>query len=1063
MSGILFPKPVHQSAPAIASLQLQTSSWGRPIPLVYGMTRVAGNLIWYGDFKATPHTQRTGGKGGGGGSTSTTYTYTAGAVLGLCYGPIGGIPRAWANKDLTSISKLGLSVAIGANGQAPAAFLSSLHPSEALGYSYTATVSSSAYELGETPSLPAHNFEIQGPLYGSAGVSGIPDAAIDRVLTDLLYDSVRGVGFTPGKLGDLSALALYCKSLGLWVSPNYDAGERAADIVDRLCKIANTAPVFSDGVLKMIPMADAPVSGNGASYSPNLAPVYNLTDDDFKAHGAADPVVVVRSATADAFNQVKVSFRDRAKDYADNVVDSKDDSAIAQYGLRPDSTVTLTEINDASTARMVAQLLLQRRVYQRNKYKFTLGIEYVRLEPMDIVRLTESTGAGLNGVAVRITSITETADLTYEIEAEDILGTVGGAPLYNYQLPGGYQVNLNVAPGPVLAPLIFDAPGVASDTGFEIWVAASGSSPNWGGATVWLSTDNATYTMVGTLEGPSRYGTLTAPFAAGSDPDTVDTLSVDISGSRGTLQSGTQADADNAITDCLVGGEVITYQTATLTGAGQYTLGTYLRRGVYGTNVAAHVAGESFARLDDSIFRIPYDPSLVGKTIYLKFTSVNIFGGAQESLGSVAPYAYTIAGPLGSPAQVTGATATATNDGILLQWTANASPNVKQYEIRSGASWAAATFVGKSLTTLLKVPPVPLGTSTWLIKALDNQGRYSNNATSIVFTCVAPAAPSLSSQVVDNNVLLSWTQVSGSQPILTYEVRKGATWAGATLIGTKNGLFTSVFETAAGSYTYWVAAIDIGGNYGTPVSTTATVAAPPDFVLAANVTSSFGGALSSAIVDHGSVVLPVDTAATWTTHFTGNSWTSPQDQINAGFPIFVEKSLASGYYEEFLDKGNVLASAKVIVTLNGAAVAGAPTVQCDISTSPDNVTYTTFSNVFSAYATNFRYVKARITITGSGGAALYQIAGLNVRLESKLKTDQGSVSAVSTDSGGTVVTFNQTFLSVAAINITPLGTTPVIAVVNFAGGANPTTFQVLLFNTSGARISGPVHWEARGY
>src|ERR1700761_4820310 len=99
-----------QQQPALSGLQVQTSAYGKVIPIVYGTTRIAPNLIWYGDFVATPHTSNSssgGGKGGvtgggggkgGGGSGSTTYTYSAAVALGLCEGPIAGIGNVWASK-----------------------------------------------------------------------------------------------------------------------------------------------------------------------------------------------------------------------------------------------------------------------------------------------------------------------------------------------------------------------------------------------------------------------------------------------------------------------------------------------------------------------------------------------------------------------------------------------------------------------------------------------------------------------------------------------------------------------------------------------------------------------------------------------------------------------------------------------------------------------------------------------------------------------------------------------------------------------------------------------------
>lgn len=51
--------------------------------------------------------------------------------------------------------------------------------------------------------------------------------------------------------------------------------------------------------------------------------------------------------------------------------------------------VTLHAICDVDIARNVAQILLQRELYVRNTCQFTTGWRYGRLEPMDIVTLTE--------------------------------------------------------------------------------------------------------------------------------------------------------------------------------------------------------------------------------------------------------------------------------------------------------------------------------------------------------------------------------------------------------------------------------------------------------------------------------------------------------------------------------------------------------------------------------------------------------------------------------------------------------------------------------------------------
>lgn len=171
-------------------------------------------------------------------------------------------------------------------------------------------------------------------------------------------------------------------------------------------------------------------------------------------------------------------------------------------------------------------------------------------------------------------------------------------------------------------------------------------SPNWGGCLVWISTDNTTYALAGTIYRGGRQGVLTAALPSASDPDTTDTLSVDMAMSGAQLFSGTQADADNLVTLCYCDGELISYETATLTAAYRYNL-TYLRRGVYGTPIGAHSIGASFARFglaDPYLFKYAYPSNLVGQTIYVKLQGFNIFGQELPALSAITATAYTLTG-----------------------------------------------------------------------------------------------------------------------------------------------------------------------------------------------------------------------------------------------------------------------------------------------------------------------------------------------------------------------------------------------------------------------------------
>ena len=139
----------------------------------------------------------------------------------------------------------------------------------------------------------------------------------------------------------------------------------------------------------------------------------------------------------------------------------------------------------------------------------------------------------------------------------------------------------------------------------------------------------STYKRVGRQVGPSRTGTV-----IGAGDGYID---VDISDYPGALLSGTEADAANFQTLCYVGGEYLAYTTAELIGVGQYRL-SGLVRGAYSSTVAEHVAGDIFVRLDDALFKYPLSPAYVGKPLYIKAPSFNIYQAATQSLADVSPY-----------------------------------------------------------------------------------------------------------------------------------------------------------------------------------------------------------------------------------------------------------------------------------------------------------------------------------------------------------------------------------------------------------------------------------------
>lgn len=395
----------------------------------------------------------------------------------------------------------------------------------------------------------------------------------------------------------------------------------------------------------------------------------------------------------------------------------------------------------------------------------------------------------------------------------------------------------------------------------------------------------------------------------------------------------------------------------------------------------------------------------------------------------------------------------------------NGSLTTEYYEIRYGttsSTWATATKLATAKTSIYSTTATWIGTRRFFVAAIDLKGNYG---TANFYDAIinAPSVPTgITAQVIDNNVLLQWNASTGTLPVTAYEIRKGSVYSTATVIGTKSGQFTTVFETTSGTYTYWVTAIDAAGNYGANGSVKAAVAAPPDYVLQSLINSTFNGTKTNFVAESGTLVGHIDPTETWQSHFSSRSWTTMQDAINAGYTIYAQPSTTTGSYVETVDYGTTLAASKVTATLNSTQVSGTTTITPKISVSTNNTTWTDYAGQSSVYATNFRYAKVTYDFSGSGGDDIVRINGLTIKLDNKLISDAGTASVLATDSGGTQINFNVPFVDVDSITVTPKGTTQLTAVYDFVDAPNPTGFKVLVFNSSGSRVSCDVSWSAKG-
>ena len=618
-------KTVVNRAEKIADFTIATAEYGSAVPEIIGTTRTSGNIIYYDDFTAHEHkdTQRSG-KGGGSKTVSITYTYTVAIIFALCEGTIKGLGKVWKNKDIYNYpsDEIGMTLYYGTNEQQPWPYVVGKHPEKPLPYKGLAYMAG-VIDLGSNASLPNFNFEVKGKL--TEGGDGVDVNPADYILYIL-----NKIGMGDVKISGIENYRRYCAAADLLISTPMDESKSrtAREIVNEIATITNAFMFWSNDQFKIVPLADRPVG----DWKPNRTIVYDLTPDDFLPQSNGACVTYSRKDSSEIYNRFTVEFVNRANGYEKESVSYVDSDDLKEYGLRQASTTKALYIYTKKRAVFLAEELARKNKYERNQYTFKLDWAFYRLEVGDLVTLTDPS-IGLNKQVALIDSVTEDAQGLLTFTAISRAGGDYDAAIYDVHDTDRSFVDFSPEPGDVDVPAIFQPPTELTSNGNELWIGAKGKSKNWGGCNVWVSDDNQHYSEVGKITNSARLGSLAATVNASADE-----IEVTV---NGTLLSGTEQDAQRANTLCWLDGECLSYTTATMLQNGNYKF-SGLIRGQYNTTAAAHTAGAKFVRCDETLLKSPLKKDDVGKKLWIKFTSYNIFGAREQSLADVEPYEYTI-------------------------------------------------------------------------------------------------------------------------------------------------------------------------------------------------------------------------------------------------------------------------------------------------------------------------------------------------------------------------------------------------------------------------------------
>jgi len=475
------------TASGLGDFQIPTATEGRYVPLVFGTMIVQGpNVVWYGDFRAEERTVTTGlifKK-----DEAIGFTYYLGLQMGLIRGQTAGIKRIWIGDDVVwdyvidNGSVLGsgaitvdrddifggrdegggfqgtIRLFDGNSAQAQSAYLlgtglTSPEPTDRItnlpayrGYSYvtisniestvntgfggvfvvTTPAEVSGANIGENNTLRNMKFEIQ--TFDTVANGGLGDALLlgndhhfigeDLNPIVLAYEAFTntdwGRGLSPSDINlanfQAAAETIWAEGLGFSI---------IIDQVQKVSKLIDTIEQHIDGYI-----GPNPITGQ---LEVNLARQDYTLASEFQAD--ATNIISVnkfaRSEGNQTFNELRVQYTDRQKQYKDGYAPAQDLANLIIQGRPRSRTSRYPGVHEADVANKIVWRDL--RGMARSLASTTVEINRTawQLRPGDVFSFTDAE-VGVTNMAMRITAIRQgdPVNASLLIDAvEDIFGS----------------------------------------------------------------------------------------------------------------------------------------------------------------------------------------------------------------------------------------------------------------------------------------------------------------------------------------------------------------------------------------------------------------------------------------------------------------------------------------------------------------------------------------------------------------------------------------------------------------------------------------------------------------
>ena len=542
-----------REGPRLTELAVTTSSYGQPVPRVFGTMRVPGSIVWATDLKQSRET--SGGKGQ---PKTTTYSYAISFAVALSSRPTADIGRVWADgallRGMAGDLKVGGTMRLhrGLGDETPDPLIVAALGSKASAFRGLAYAVFEDLELASFGNrIPALSFEVK------AG-----DGTLDIV------DLIRGAGVAPGASVPLDGLTGFA-----------DEGGTRAELLDHVSGVFPFLAASNEQGLGLSPLAATAPS-----------PLPPAIIGRFGSEGTVAPVTTRRPIGAEA--PAALRYYDPARDYQPSVQRAP--------GIGADGeTIEFAGVFAAREAQGRIARLRRRALGARDLLSYRISEPAEACAPGRVV----TRDGDASGWLVRSSEWhSDGVDLVLErmvaVRAADSVADAGVAAVPPDTQPGELRLRFFEMP--------WDGSGAGNVAQRYAAVSQSGAR---GSIALLQVVDDALLPLGLAARGMAVQGKSLAPLAPSPalifEPDA--TLKIELSSTQDELQSVDERALLNGANRLLLGSEILQFRIAEPLGSGVWRL-TGLLRGRGGTEhhaAAGHPEGTAAVLLDRHLLSLP--------------------------------------------------------------------------------------------------------------------------------------------------------------------------------------------------------------------------------------------------------------------------------------------------------------------------------------------------------------------------------------------------------------------------------------------------------------------------